>query len=88
VAERREREVMELAKSIWDVRSRRLVGRTFRALVVAPGVARLASQAPDVDGVTYIEDRAEVGEFVDVRIVRVKGFDLVAKVSRAARPRN
>ncbi len=88
VAERREREVMELAKSIWAVRSKRLVGRTFRALVVAPGVARLASQAPDVDGVTYLEGRAEVGEFVDVRILRVKGFDLVAKVSRAKRSRN
>ena len=93
VAERREREVMELAKSIWAVRARRLVGKTFRALVVAPGIARLPSQAPDVDGVTYIAGSgkrekgvgrrtSDVGEFVDVRIVRVKGFDLVADVQR------
>ena len=83
VAERREKAVMELAKSIWKVRSRRLVGKTFRALVVAPGVARMESQAPDVDGVTYLacEGAApEVGEFVDVKVVKVKGFDFVGEV--------
>ena len=82
---RREKEVMDLAKSIWKVRAKRLVGNTFRALVVAPGVARMESQAPDVDGVTYLVDSGEpgtanVGEFVDVRILKVKGFDFVAEV--------
>ena len=83
VAQRREKEVMDLAKSIWKVRSKRLVGETFRALVVAPGVARMESQAPDVDGVTYLAPEGaapEVGEFVDVRILKVKGFDFVGEV--------
>ena len=77
------------------MRGKRFVGKTFRALVVAPGVARLESQAPDVDGVTYIEgngklvgaplrgDRTEnlnVGEFVDVRLEKVEGFDFRGKV--------
>ncbi len=81
--ERREREVMELAKSIWKVRSKRFVGKTFRALVVAPGVARMESQAPDVDGVTYMPGSEDlpVGEFVAVRIVKVKGFDFIATVA-------
>ena len=78
---------MGLAKEIWRARSKRFVGKTFRALVVAPGVARLESQAPDVDGVTYIEGNGErgtgngnVGEFVDVRIEKVEGFDFRGKV--------
>ena len=80
VALAREKAVMGLAKEIWRARSKRLVGKTFRALVVAPGVARLESQAPDVDGVTYIEGNANVGEFVSVRIEKVEGFDFRGKV--------
>ncbi|MBO7684469.1 MAG: 30S ribosomal protein S12 methylthiotransferase RimO, partial [Kiritimatiellae bacterium] len=52
-----------------------------RALVVAPGVARLESQAPDVDGVVYLEGAAAgtpVGEFADVRLAGARGFDFVA----------
>ena len=80
VALAREKAVMGLAKEIWRARSKRLVGKTFRALVVAPGVARLESQAPDVDGVTYIEGNGNVGEFVDVCIEKVEGFDFRGKV--------
>ena len=83
VAEKREKEVMGLAKDIWKMRSKRLVGQTFRALVVAPGVARMESQAPDVDGVTYLAAEGampEVGEFVDVKIAKVKGFDFIGEV--------
>ena len=86
VAEERERVVMEDAEKLWKVRARRLLGRTFRALVVAPGVARMESQAPDVDGVTYIRERGIgngerlVGEFVNVRLTKVKGFDFVGEI--------
>ena len=81
VARERERLVMEDAAKLWKVRSRRFLGRTFRALVVAPGVARMASQAPDVDGVTYVDSDA-VGEFVNVKLVKAKGFDFEGKVVR------
>ena len=85
VAEERERIVMEDAAKLWRVKSARLCGETFDALVVAPGVARLESQAPDVDGVTYLLDspkarRAAPGDFVRARIAAVKGFDLEADV--------
>ena len=82
VAEMRERIVMSDAEEMWKLRSKRLVGTVHEALVVAPGVARLASQAPDVDGVTYIvaskknETSPEVGAFVKLRITAVDGFDL------------
>ena len=79
VAERRAGEVMALQKRIWSAKARTYVGKTFRALVVAPGVARLASQAPDVDGVVHLRSAAEVGAFVDVTIEKVRGFDFEAK---------
>ena len=78
VAERRAGEVMALQKRIWAAKARKFVGHTFRALVVAPGVARLASQAPDVDGVVHLRSAAEVGAFVDVTIGKVRGFDFEA----------
>ena len=81
VAERREKEVMDMAKALWGVKAKRMVGQTFRALVVAPGVARMESQAPDVDGVTFIEEGSvEVGSFVNVKLVRRRGFDFVARI--------
>ena len=79
-ARERERLVMAQQAKIWKLRAKRLLGQTQRALVVAPGVARLASQAPDVDGVTYVDCDA-VGEFVDVRLAKVKGFDFVADLA-------
>ena len=81
VAERREKEVMDMAKALWGVKAKRMVGQTFRALVVAPGVARMESQAPDVDGVTFIEEGSvEVGSFVNVKLFRRRGFDFVARI--------
>lgn len=80
VAEARAREVMAQQAKIWKLKAEAMEGKTFRALVVAPGVARMASQAPDVDGVTFIAQggshrKAKVGDFVDVKILRSKGFD-------------
>jgi len=86
VAEARERIVMRDAEALWQVKAKRMLGETHRALVVAPGVARMASQAPDVDGIVEcrmknVECRmVEVGEFVDVKLKKVKGFDFVGEV--------
>ena len=79
VARERERLVMAQQERIWKLKAKRMLGETFVALVVAPGVARMASQAPDVDGVTYV-DCDEVGEFVNVRLEKVKGFDFIGVV--------
>ena len=79
-AEERERRVMEQAAALWKVKSARMLGQTFRALVVAPGVARMESQAPDVDGVVFVPDDAPVGEFVFVRLDKAVGFDFEASL--------
>ena len=75
VAEEREKLVMDQAAALWKVKARRMLGQVFRALVVAPGVARMESQAPDVDGVVYLDSEPPVGEFADVRLVKARGFD-------------
>ena len=79
-AEARARKIMAAQRKVWDKRGAAMVGQTFRALVVAPGVARLESQAPDVDGVTFLKKTPRkplpsVGSFVDVRITAVKEYD-------------
>lgn len=80
VALAREKAVMDQAAALWKVKAKRMLGEVHRALVVAPGVARMQSQAPDVDGVTYLDAVVRVGEFVDVRLRRVRGFDFVGEV--------
>ena len=83
VAEAREKAVMEQQAQIWRCKARRMVGNEYEALVVAPGVARMASQAPDVDGVVYLKEPPErpaaVGEFVRVRLTKAKGFDFIGE---------
>ena len=88
VARQREKLVMDQQKRIWKLKAKRMLGREFAALVVAPGVARMASQAPDVDGVTYLVSRPgsrvpgpSVGSFVNVRLTRVCGFDFEGVVA-------
>jgi len=86
VARERERLVMEQQSRIWKLKAKRMLGQTFKALVVAPGVARMASQAPDVDGVVEVrrakgEGRsAEVGAFVTVKLTKVRGFDFEGEI--------
>jgi len=85
VAQERERIVMKDAEALWKARAARMVGEAHEALVVAQGVARMRSQAPDVDGVVYLLDtpkgrRARVGDFVTVRLERVCGFDFEGEV--------
>ena len=78
VAERRAMNVMAAQKVIWARKAARMLGRVQTALVVAPGVARLESQAPDVDGVVRLavaSSAAHVGEFVRVRLEGVEGYD-------------
>ncbi len=86
VARAREKIVMADAEKLWKVKSARMIGETYDALVVAPGVARMASQAPDVDGVVYLLDskkarRLKVGDFTGVKLVKVCGFDFEGDVA-------
>jgi len=81
VKEQRYRRVMELQSRISAGLNERLVGRTFRAIVdeVDGGVAvaRTCSQAPEIDGVVFIEDpKLGKGAFVEVEIKEAYDYDL------------
>ena len=81
VALAREKAVMDQQAQIWRHKSKRMLGNVYEALVVAPGVARMESQAPDVDGVTWLANAdPAVGSFVRVRLDKVRGFDFLASV--------
>ena len=79
---------MELQRDISRRKHQALVGKKFRALVEGPSEeselvfeGRLYSQAPEIDGVTYLSgDSAHPGEFLEVEIVEAHDYDLVAEV--------
>ena len=79
-AVKRARAVMSAQRKVWAEKAKGHLGKMFRALVVAPGVARLESQAPDVDGVVRFTGKAEIGAFAKVRIEKVDGFDFEATI--------
>ncbi len=57
-----------------------MLGNVYEALVVALGVARMESQAPDVDGGVWLDASPEVGTFVKVELLKVSGFDFEGKI--------
>jgi ribosomal protein S12 methylthiotransferase len=79
--------LMSLQKKISRKKSKALVGKTLRALCEGempdnPGFfrARLASQAPEIDGMTLIAGRdLPRGEFVDAKILKSGDYDLIAE---------
>jgi ribosomal protein S12 methylthiotransferase len=77
--------IMEIQSAISLSKNKALKGKTFRALVDEVdgnvAIARLYSQAPEIDGVVFIEDEGiEKGTFVRVKITEVFDYDLKGKV--------
>jgi ribosomal protein S12 methylthiotransferase len=96
----RKRRLMALQRKISRRRNRALVGQELEVLIDGPSPesemlwqARLAAQAPEIDGVCYIADpgpRApRRGEFRRMRIRKAHDYDLVGDLTdegRAAAP--
>ncbi len=79
--------MMEIQSGISLEKNKNLVGKTFRALVEEVGdditIARLYSQAPEIDGVVLVDDRnVRKGDFVDVEIKEAYDYDLKAAIIR------
>ena len=88
-AARRNR-VMSLQKRLVQKRQRGRLGERVRVLVDGPASehelvlkGRLASQAPDIDACVYLTEcdpsAYQLGDFADVEIVGVRGYDLLAR---------
>jgi ribosomal protein S12 methylthiotransferase len=88
VIERRWREVMAVQKRINREQNRALIGKRLEVLVEGPSpesehllVGRHEGQAPDIDGVVYINDGfGYPGEFVTVEVTEAHDYDLVGRV--------
>jgi ribosomal protein S12 methylthiotransferase len=70
---------MELQQRIAREISAAQVGKTIRALVDEPKVARGSVDAPDIDGRIRLNRAAPIGEFVDVKITKAQVYDLVGE---------
>jgi ribosomal protein S12 methylthiotransferase len=55
------------------------VGQRLRVLVDAPGIARSFRDAPEVDGVVFVDQSLPVGAFAEVLIEDALGYDLIAE---------
>jgi ribosomal protein S12 methylthiotransferase len=89
-AARRRREVMALQQEISRHKHQVLVGRQMWALVdedateTQPAVGRLASQAPEIDGVVSIDGAVSSGDLVYVEITAAEAYDFTARVVQPA----
>jgi ribosomal protein S12 methylthiotransferase len=84
VARERYRRLTDLQRDIMREMLDGMVGNETNVLVdeVGGGLARgrLASQAPEIDGVVFLKGEVEVGAMVDARITGVLDVDLEASV--------
>jgi ribosomal protein S12 methylthiotransferase len=78
--------VQELQDGIAWERHTALIGTVQEVLVDGPSEdpafaweARVAGQAPEIDGVVYLRGTFEPGRFARVRIVEVEGYELVGE---------
>lgn len=78
--EKRRNEIMEIQSRISLEKNKALIGKRCRALVDEIdgniGIARLYSQAPEIDGVVFIEKGQSAGDFVTVEIIDAYDYDL------------
>jgi ribosomal protein S12 methylthiotransferase len=81
-ARARHRALLEILRELQREQQAALVGSEVEVLVDAGGrdraVARLRSQAPDIDGNVLLRGGAETGELLRARITAARGADLDA----------
>jgi ribosomal protein S12 methylthiotransferase len=88
---RRKRKLMSLQRRISLRRNRQLIGRDFPVLIEGPSKetellweARLSTQAPEIDGICYINDYGEFaprpGEMRTLRVTEAHDYDLVGEL--------
>jgi len=93
----RKRRLMSLQRKISRTRNRAMIGREFPVLVEGPSAdselvwqARLATQAPEIDGVCYISDPGEhalrAGEIRTMRITAAHDYDLTGELVDRPQP--
>jgi ribosomal protein S12 methylthiotransferase len=91
----RKRKLMSIQKKVSKARNRKLIGREFPVLIEGPSEesdllwqARLSTQAPEIDGVCYVNDfegaPPAVGQIRTMRITEAHDYDLVGALTDSA----
>lgn len=91
VKQQRVEELMLAQQEVAFAKAKAMKGKTIEVLIERPAgrdaedgfVARSASQAPDIDSVTYVRN-AELhpGALIDVKVVDYQAYDLMAEVMK------
>lgn len=82
VKEERYRKAFEVQEKISYRKNLKRVGEKVEVLIEGyEGLSwgRWAGQAPEIDGVTYLDQDIAAGKFVSARLVDAQGFDLMAE---------
>jgi len=81
---RRVEGLMKLQETISMERNQRLIGKSLDVLVEGYGdgvsVGRSYRDAPEIDGLVLIEDEAEIGQIVPVKITSALVHDLIGRL--------
>lgn len=80
VAERRYDRLMKLAQRISTEHNRRMLGREIDVLVESSESGRSYRDAPEIDGVVNLVDKARPGEMVRATVIAAGEYDLTASV--------
>jgi len=88
IKQRRHDDLMALQRRISGERQKLMIGKVIPVLVEGYSeetdlllVGRHSQQAPDIDGVTYINDgEARIGDIVQVEITGAHDYDLVGRI--------
>ncbi|MBI2974839.1 MAG: 30S ribosomal protein S12 methylthiotransferase RimO [Deltaproteobacteria bacterium] len=86
VKEERRNAIMEAQAKVARRRNKGLVGKKLKILIEGENAGRITGQAPEIDGITFIEQskseaqKIKVGEFSSCVITGIKGYDLKGKL--------
>ncbi|HAR94890.1 MAG TPA: 30S ribosomal protein S12 methylthiotransferase RimO, partial [Deltaproteobacteria bacterium] len=84
VKQERHSRLMQIQQDISKERLKRLVGRKMQVVVEGPEgegmIGRLLVQAPDVDGLAFIQGNCEAGQIREGEVVKTLDYDVIVRV--------
>jgi len=80
IAQKRANKLMNLQKNISKTNLRRFVGQKLSVILDEPSIGRTTYDAPDIDGVVYLDQPKKTGTILNCKIVDSLDYDLIAKI--------
>ncbi len=76
--------LMEAQKEISRTRLTRLLGKTVKVIVedteASPKAGRMLTQAPDIDGIAFLNGECRTGDICEGKVVKTLDYDVVVEV--------